>query len=252
MAANWPSEVSESLDRAFTSAIADLAARGISSRHYVIPDCDAYVPVTGAAADVWCLEAEYGPAARRPGDSLIGLFQAFDPAFPNLGLSYLGHRRSSDGTVVSDHRLPLWDLRQDRLHNLTFMPVVLGLLGPLDPTGQRHSQLVAPYHGRSTPAVVATAPRTTRSMLADARRQGQLAAIWPDFKAPFSAAITRLARRLNRGIVLELVPRTALASRVRVPVLSPGGEISYFQDFSTALDQGMSLARDYLAADKDT
>ncbi len=250
MAMTWPSEISESLESVFTAASADLVARGIPARHYAIPDSEAYLPVTGGATDIWCLQAEYGPAVGHPGDSLIGLFQAFDPAFPNLGMCYMGQRRSSDGSPVSDHRLPLWGFRQDRLHNLIFMQVVNGLLGPLDPTGQGHSQMAAPFHGRPTAADLVMTAHVTRSMLANAR-QGQLAAIWSDFKAPFTEGVVRLARRLSRGIALELVPRTAQASRIRVPVLSPNGELSYFQDFSSALDNGIYLAREYLYTGKE-
>ncbi|MEV8022133.1 hypothetical protein AB0O76_38645 [Streptomyces sp. NPDC086554] len=241
--------MSDCLDKVFTAAAEALTTRGVRARHYVIPECEAYTPLTGTAADVWCLEVDCGAALRRPGESVILLFQVFDPAFPNLGLVFMGQRRVSDGAPVNSHRLPRWRYRHDNLYVYTFMPTVNDVLAPLDPTRRRHSQIVAVLHGSATAPDYVAAPKKLVALRNDARRQGQLAIIWVDFKARFLELTERIVfRPLAGSWPWHLMPRSAQLSDVRVPIQKKDGELGYFQDFSQALDSGIGLARDYLSA----
>ncbi|MGW7440221.1 hypothetical protein [Streptomyces sp. NPDC054849] len=250
MTTHWHKEATESLGKAFSSAAAALTAQGAPTRHYVVPDCHGYAPITGGAADVWCLEVDFGAALRQPGESLVGVFQAFDPAHPHLGFAFLGQRRV-DGTPVSNHRLPRWRYRQDNLFCYTFMPTVNDLLAPLDPTGKGSSQIVGVYHGSITAPDYLSVPRKVATLRNDARRQGQHAVVWADFRAPFSEAAVRLVRRSLQGSwPIHLIPRAAQASRIRVPTRLPDGTIGYFEDFSASLDKAIILAQDYLAGRK--
>ncbi|GAA4009119.1 hypothetical protein GCM10022247_34020 [Allokutzneria multivorans] len=235
------------LDSALVRTAEELTARGLPTRHYVVRDCDGYRPVTGIAADVHCLDVRLGPALRHPGRSTHCLFQVFDPAHPNLGLSLCHDREDSDGAPVDNHVLPRIGPALDLVITNTLTPALNSALAPLDPTGRGRSVVVGCWHGRPTLVDLALIPVTATKLLRRFRSQGQAALVWADFQAPLAESLSRLAGRLIGARDAHLLPRTGAPSAIRVPVRDDRGRDAALSDFSDALDKGIRLARRHLS-----
>jgi len=226
--AGWSDSAGTRVHDALVAAARVLSERGLNATVDSVPGPD------GVSA--FCLDVPIGGPS-------YAMLQVCDPELANLGV-FLTYDRDAGGQPVDSHRLPVFDMRRDRLLTYAVMPVVNGALNPLDPTGRGRSLCVGVFHGRSTVGDLFLQPWTATRLFRGFRPQGQLAAIWADFEAPFAEAISRVSARLVGRRDIHLLPRTGRRSARWIPVPGPPG--SRITDLSDAYDAGVALARDYL------
>ncbi|MEU8570053.1 hypothetical protein AB0C51_17165 [Streptomyces pathocidini] len=230
----WPASLAASLEQALGAAVSELGRAGLSAEHY------------RSAPDILTLEARLGPAHRKPGHSVHAVLQVFDPRWPNLSLMRVLERRDGDGRPTEESRVPVYSRGLDAALSLRFVPVVNSLLNPFDPLGREESLCVGCYQGRIAPSDALRAPAMAFHTLRTYRREGQLAVIWVDFQDPLAVPAVRLVRSLTARRDVHLIPRTRTPSELRTVVRSPSGRMWHVGAMSTAVDEGLALARDYL------
>lgn len=195
---------------------------------------------------VFTLEARLGPAYRSPGHTVFAVFQVLDARWPNLGLLRVIERRDGDGSAVQDPTRPIYDRALDVKVSTVLTPVLNTLLNPMDPTGAGRSLHVGCFHGRVAPARMPGSAAAALTLMRRFRRDGQLAVIWTDFHDPPAVLAIRATRSLIARSDVHLIPRTDEPSALQTSWLSSDGVRLAVGGMSTAVDQGLELARHYL------
>lgn len=261
-AGRWPSEVADAVGSALVRAAAQLAGLGAVVRRYAVAG-GGFAAVTGQdRGEVFSLEARLGDAHRRPGQSVHAVFQVFDWRQPNLALLRVVQRRDDDGTPTEDPALPVYNVELDRRLCKMVVPVCNSALNPLDPTGRKRSQQVSCLHGRVAAQDLLIAAWLGAQQCLRFRREGQLATIWTDFRHPAAQALVLPLQAVLGRRDAHAVPRTTEISRLRVPLSAgthpargagalavSGTGVLQLGGMSTAVDQGIAIARAYLEQD---
>ncbi|MCD9193438.1 hypothetical protein [Streptomyces albireticuli] len=246
----WPTSTAQRVVEALGVAAAELSGLDARVEHYQVPQ-GGYAALTGhSGSEVFSLEARLGPAYRMPGHSMWAVFQVFDPEQPNLALVRMMDRNDDNSLPVMDRRRPVYGLELDIQLCEKFIPVCNRVLNELDPTGRGRSQHVDTYHGHvplsymlRVPTFVSVASGLFRRF----REEGQSAIILADFHDPLAVPVVNLIKNMLGKRDRHFIPRTSQPSGARVLLRSPDGSIYQFGGMSTAVDQGIGLARRGLA-----
>jgi hypothetical protein len=248
MSQHWPPDVAAAVGKALGAAADRLSHLEARVERYAVSEC-GYAPFTGGVpSDVFSLEARMGPAHRKPGFSMRALFQVFDPGQPNLALLRVVEQRDRDGLPTEDHRVPVYNPQLDRALSGVFVPVVNSALNGLDPGGGNRSLHVGVYHGRVAPSDLLTASKMALDSFRRFRVDGQPAIIWVDFHDPVAVPAVRLVKAVAAPRDVHLIPRGGSGSAATVPVRGTAGRAHHVGGMSVAVDQGIAIARRYLAA----
>lgn len=247
----WPTMTAQKVEAALSTAARKLSALDAHVEHYQVPE-GGYAPLTGqTATDVFSLEARLGPAHRRPGYSMWAVFQVFDPAQPNLALTRFLDRRDDDGMPDEDPRRPVYNVALDGRLCRTFIPVCNRALEQLDPTGRGRSQHVDSYPGRVSLGNLFQSPLLAVGMFHRFRKDGQGAVLIVDFTEPLAAPAVQLVKTVMARRDAHLIPHTGTASAVRVPLRAHDGTVHQLGGMSTAVDEGVGIARRYLQCPRE-
>ncbi|MEU7167717.1 hypothetical protein AB0A70_24260 [Streptomyces morookaense] len=239
----WPTATARNVAAALAAAAAQLPDLQAGVEHYQVAQ-GGYAALTGrAGSEVFSLEARLGAAHRRPGYSMWALFQVFDPEQPNLALVRFLERRDADGEPDEDRCRPRYSVALDRRLCRTFIPVCNQALNRLDPTGRGRSQHVDCYPGRVTAGNLLQTPLLAVGLFRRFREDGQNAVMLVDFTEPLAAPTVRLVKSVLARSDAHLIPRTTTASAVRVLLRARDGSVRQLGGMSTAVDQGVALAR---------
>src|SRR3954451_19614528 len=83
--------------------VAHFNGLGLPSQWYVIVAFQGFDPVNdGSPTDIYCLEADLGPAPGKPDYNSYAVAQVFSPKYPSMALIFMIERRRSDGEPSGD------------------------------------------------------------------------------------------------------------------------------------------------------
>ncbi|MFJ9597923.1 hypothetical protein ACIRS3_34905 [Streptomyces virginiae] len=242
----WPAHTIRALDQALAAAAKELSAFDARVEHYPVSE-GGYADLTGTGVEVFSLEARIGPAHRRPGYSMWGVLQVFDPAQPNLALIRILERRDHDGMPEQNPLRPQYGAALDRPLCGVFLPVCNRALAALDPAGQGVSQHVVCFHGRVPADNLLQTPIRAAALFRRFRTDGQKAIIWADIHDPLTVPPVRLLHRLISRTDTHLIPRTTTPSTLHTSLRLTDGTIHQLGGMSTAIDDGLAIARHALS-----
>jgi hypothetical protein len=220
---------------------------GLSAEWYVIPDFEGFAPVVGGQPiDVHCVEVYLGPSPTRPGYGSYAVVQTFLPDYPSLGITFLTELRDSDRLPSTEPAK--FSIEVDKKFSTIFLPVLFTAFNELDPTGQQRGVLVQSYNSELTLGDFVQASAYSGKLVSRYKQDGQLALIAVDYYDPLStliANVMKLTTRLFGGDV-HLITRTKQSSDIKIPIRNTQGRHHFIGNHSTALDEGIALARRYL------
>jgi hypothetical protein len=127
-----------------------------------------------------------------------------------------------------------------------FIPVCNRALNRLDPAGRGRSQHVDSYPGRVTLGKLVQTPLLAAGLFRRFRQDGQAAIMLVDFTEPLAVPLVKAAKTLMARRDAHLIPRTTSPSAVNALLRSDDGTIWPLGGMSTAIDQGVAIARQLL------
>ncbi|MCC6615996.1 MAG: hypothetical protein IT320_21175 [Anaerolineae bacterium] len=241
------------MEQAVMDAVAKTARQlqntGYETRHYVIPNCTSYAPVTGTAADVYGVEMRLGPAANQAGVSAWGVAHLPDPEWRNLCFMTMIEREDATGNPLLT-RSPVYNVSVDQALDYVFLPALFTAWTPLDPHGKGQGIVVQAYQAAMSWSNLPNASRASLYIMRRYKRDGQLALIAVDFDDPLITFIAKLMTMGPGASSIHFFPKTKTPSEVTIPIPAGREEIVQMPGHSTALDQGFATARHYLTADR--
>lgn len=219
---------------------------GLTSKWYTVPAFDGFASLgLKHPTDVYCLEAYLGPSPTRKGYSSYAVVQTFLSDYPSLGLTFLAELRDTDRQPSTEPAK--FSIEVDKKFSTIFLPVLFTAFNELDPTGQQRGVLVQSYNSEMTISDFIQASAYSGQIVSRYKQDGQLALIAVDYYDPLStliANVMKLTTRLFGGDV-HLITRSKQRSSIKLPIANTEGGFHLIANNSTALDQGIALARAY-------
>jgi len=192
------------------------------------------------------LEACLGVSHHAPGYRSYAVAQTFDPNYPNMALVMVIARRISDGALAPMSRV-VYSPKLDNAFSYTVLPILHAAFNCVDPTANHRSLLVQSYNARLTWSDLIPATVATFRLMRRFKQDGQLAQIAVDFDDPLIRAVATMTGAFSRWDICN-IPRARQRSAIGIPLRGPHGTLCEIRESSTALDRGISLAREYLDA----
>ncbi len=214
---------------------------------YIIPTTEDFGGSPLQQRDGYCIESCLGHSAKHEGYSTYALAQSVCAAYPTLVITFVVDLRDPDRepahgpariTAAIDHNLSAF-----------FLPAIFTAFNDLDPTGRRRGVVVQSYNAQMALGDLLPGSLYTVQLVRSFKRDGQLALIAVDFSDPLLLAMAGLLGRLTSilGGDIHLFRRTEVTSSTQMPIQREGGGYYFIGDNSVALDQGIAIAREYLA-----
>jgi hypothetical protein len=233
------------LSAVFQNVISSISKLGFQAEYYSIPNYSGYSVVLNKNKDtVYCLEVKLGDSIVS-GFTTYAVAQIFDSSFPTM-LLVLAVDKSTDGQELGKH-LPCYTRSMDKFYSAKFIPFMHTAFNELDPTGKKKGILIQSYYSKMTLGNLLAATIYTWKIITSFKRDGQLAQIAVDFDNRLIKTVATIMRPLT-GVVGDMyhIPRTSVASQIRVPIRLANGDFGFVEDHSSALDEGIRLAQTYL------
>jgi hypothetical protein len=231
----------------YDAVVDKLRANGVAARWYEIRGGRWYASVQGAGPVMRCLEARLGTSAVKADYDCYAIAQSFLPDFPSIAATFVVDVGVGRHDV---HAEPARFSREiDRVYSRIFLPIMFGGLGPLDPSGCGHSLLVQSYNSILTVPDFLAGSLYTARLVREFRAAGQLGLIAADYHDPLSSVIAGLLHWATAASPrIHMLRRSAGPSQIRVPILSPTGEVTSAGGHSLALDRAIAKAKEMMSS----
>ncbi len=224
---------------------------GLPGDSYTVPAFEGYRALTGGPVDVHCLVVSLGPSPANPSYDSYAVAQSFLPGFPSIALVFLVELRRVDRRPNPER--PVFNIRTDGRFARLFLKKMHTALNPLDLSGGNRGLLVQSYNASMTLADLLQSTLLSLQLLFCFKKDGQLAQIAVDYDHPLIVFVAKVIRPLIRFVGdVHLFPKTTRPSDVRIPLRRPDGGYYLLGTNSTALDEGVNVAKRYMEKHYET